>query len=87
MINNSYCSLAEHSLLYYRSWLTDRGFSCMVERRVELRRRYSRKKKMRKLKGKLAEASNPQERERILYKIHRLSPWWEEPKEEEGGEE
>ncbi|MGF1579679.1 MAG: DUF6800 family protein [Gemmataceae bacterium] len=58
----------------------------MVERRVELRRRYSRKKKMRKLKAKLTDASNPQERERILSKIHRLSPWWEEPKEE-GGEE
>jgi hypothetical protein len=52
----------------------------MVERRMELDRRYHRKKKMRKLKTKLAEATNPADKEKILTKIRRLSPWWQEPK-------
>jgi hypothetical protein len=52
----------------------------MVERRIELNRRYHRKKKMAKLKAKLAAAKDPRERETILRKIHRLSPWWVEPK-------
>ena len=51
----------------------------MVERRMELNRRYHRKAKMRKLKAKLAAATNDQERARILYKINRLSPEWVEP--------
>ena len=51
----------------------------MVERRMELNRRYHRKAKMRKLKTKLAAATNDQERARILYKINRLSPEWVEP--------
>jgi hypothetical protein len=49
----------------------------MVERRIELRRRYSRKAKMTKLKAKLTTATG-EDREKILYKIHRLSPWWRE---------
>ena len=51
----------------------------MVERRTELKRRYHRKKKMRKLKAKLAAAKSGGEKEAILKKIHFLSPWWEEP--------
>jgi hypothetical protein len=51
----------------------------MVERRSELNRRYHRKKKMDKLKGKLARAKDARERELILKKIHVLSPWWAEP--------
>jgi hypothetical protein len=51
----------------------------MVERRQELTRRFHRKKKMRKLKLKLAAAQGA-DREKILYKIHMLSPWWAEPK-------
>jgi hypothetical protein len=51
----------------------------MVERRVELNRRYSRKKKMQKLKARLASAKDNREREQILRKIHALSPWWKEP--------
>lgn len=51
----------------------------MVERKKELRRRYARKKKMLKLKKKLQQADDPKTRERILEKIHRLSPWWQEP--------
>jgi hypothetical protein len=51
----------------------------MVERRMELNRRYHRKEKMRKLKAKLANAKNDQERTTILYKIRRISPDWKEP--------
>jgi hypothetical protein len=49
----------------------------MVERRIELDRRYHRKEKMRKLKKKLATATG-EAREKILYKIKRLSPFWTE---------
>ena len=51
----------------------------MVERRTELNRRYQRKKKMTKLKAKLAAATDPKDREAILQKIRIISPWWEEP--------
>lgn len=51
----------------------------MVERRTELNRRYQRKKKMGKLKARLATATNPHDREAILKKIHAISPFWEEP--------
>src|SRR5579862_5276959 len=57
------------------------GQYCMVERRQELSRRYHRKKKMRKLKSKLTSAQGS-DREKILYKIHMLSPWWAEPAKE-----
>jgi hypothetical protein len=53
----------------------------MVERRIELDRRYRRKKKMKKIKEKLATATGEQ-RDKLLYKIHRLSPWWTEPAKE-----
>jgi hypothetical protein len=53
----------------------------MVERRIELNRRYSRKRKMQKLKARLAAAKDSREREQILRKIHILSPWWQEPAE------
>jgi len=52
----------------------------MVERRVELNRRYHRKKKLRKLKLKLAAAKDGREKDNILRKIHILSPWWTEPR-------
>jgi hypothetical protein len=51
----------------------------MVERRSELNRRYHRKKKMAKLKARLAEAKSNSERETILKKIRILSPWRQEP--------
>jgi hypothetical protein len=51
----------------------------MVERRIELDRRYQRKKKMKKLKAKLAAAKDGRQREEVLKKIHRISPWWKEP--------
>ena len=50
----------------------------MVERRIELDRRYRRKKKMKKLKEKL-ESATGEAREKLLYKARRLSPFWTEP--------
>ncbi len=51
----------------------------MVERRSELKRRRSRKKKLSKLKAKLASAKEGRDREHILQKIRIVSPWWKEP--------
>ncbi len=51
----------------------------MVERKKELKQRYHRKKKLAKLKAKLASAKDGREREAVLKKIHVLSPWWKEP--------
>ena len=51
----------------------------MVERKMELKRRYHRKEKMRKLKAKLARAKTGGDREAILKKIRALSPFWVEP--------
>ncbi|MCI0685569.1 MAG: hypothetical protein L0Y71_26015 [Gemmataceae bacterium] len=50
----------------------------MVERKIELRRRRSRAHKMSKLKAKLVKAKD-KDRDAILGKIHRISPWWKEP--------
>ena len=52
-----------------------------VERQIELRRRYHRQEKMRKLKAKLATATG-EARDKILTKIKRLSPFWTEPPKE-----
>jgi hypothetical protein len=52
----------------------------MVERRSELKRRYHRKKKMRKLKARLAAPKDARDKENVLRKIHLLSPAWVEPK-------
>jgi hypothetical protein len=49
----------------------------MVERRIELGRRYHRKKKVRTLKRKLAAAKTDGDREKILHKIRALSPFWQ----------
>jgi Family of unknown function (DUF6800) len=51
----------------------------MVERKIELKRRYHRKEKMRKLKAKLATVKNDADRDKILAKIHAISPFWVEP--------
>jgi len=50
----------------------------MVERKMELKRRYHRKQKLRKLKAKLATTKDHTKKEAILRKIHILSPWWQE---------
>jgi hypothetical protein len=52
----------------------------MVERRRELDARYHRKKKLSKLKDKLAKAKDSREKESVIKKIHKISPWWAEPK-------
>jgi hypothetical protein len=54
----------------------------MVERRIELDRRYHRKKKMKKLKTRLATTKDEKVREATLLKIKRLSPFWTETKQE-----
>ena len=51
----------------------------MVERRIELDRRYRRKAKMKKLKAKLARTTAPADREKIVLKIRVMSPFWQEP--------
>ena len=51
----------------------------MVEKKVELRRKRSRRKKLLKLKGRLARAKSSGERDTVLRKIHRISPFWELP--------
>lgn len=50
----------------------------MVERKIELRRRNARRKKLLKLKKKLAGAKDNRERDAVLTKIHVISPWWKE---------
>ena len=47
----------------------------MVERRSELNRRYHRKKKLRKLKARLAKAKEGREKDNLVKKIRMLSPW------------
>jgi hypothetical protein len=51
----------------------------MVERKSELKRRQHRRKKLFKLKARLAAAKDGREKDLILQKIHHLSPWWTEP--------
>ncbi len=50
----------------------------MVEKKTELRRSRARRKKLTKLKGKLAKAKTGGDREQVLKKIHRVSPFWKE---------
>ena len=51
----------------------------MVERRTELNRQRARRKKLLKLKTRLAKAKTGGDRDQLLKKIHRISPWWKEP--------
>jgi len=52
----------------------------MVERKMELRRQRVRRKKLLKLKDRLARAKTNSERDTVLKKIHRISPFWQAPK-------
>ena len=52
----------------------------MAEKQIELRRQRARRKKMFKLKDRLAKAKNAGERDTIVKKIHRISPFWVAPK-------
>jgi hypothetical protein len=54
----------------------------MVERKIELGRRRARHEKLVKLKAKLAKAKSGGERDQVLQKIRRISPWGQEPKPE-----
>ena len=51
----------------------------MVERKIELKRRYRRKKKLTKLKKKLAAAKEGRDKDAVLKKIYVVSPFWQEP--------
>jgi len=51
----------------------------MVERKIELRRKRQRRKKLLKLKSKLARAKDSRDKDHLLQKIHKVSPWWKEP--------
>ncbi len=51
----------------------------MVEKVIELRRRRQRQAKLTKLKEKLAKAKTGGDKDIILKKIHRISPWWKQP--------
>jgi len=51
----------------------------MGERRTELNRRQHRRKKMLRLKARLAHAKDAREREQILQKIKAFNPTWVEP--------
>jgi hypothetical protein len=51
----------------------------MVEKVIELRRRRQRQAKMTKLKEKLAKAKTGGDKDIILKKIHRISPFWKQP--------
>jgi hypothetical protein len=62
-----------------RSQTQRKASTAMVERRIELNRRYQRKKKMAKLKRKLAAATSNHDRDKFLQKILLISPQWEEP--------
>jgi hypothetical protein len=57
----------------------DEETAAMVERKIELRRRRSRAKKMSKLKAKFAAAKDGKEKDAVLAKIRRISPWWQAP--------
>jgi hypothetical protein len=48
----------------------------MVERRIELDRKYRRKAKLRKYKSRLAAAKTDAEKEKILLKIRQAAPAW-----------
>lgn len=49
----------------------------MVERRMELTRRYHRKKKVRKLKLKIARTTDERAKAKLVEKIRFLSPEWQ----------
>lgn len=53
----------------------------MVERRSELKRRYHRKQKLRKLKARWGAAKDQRAKDVITRKILVLSPWWKPPVE------
>src|SRR5438270_13132590 len=53
-----------------------RGHCTMVERKIELRRRRARRKKLIKLRDKLATAKEGKEKHTVLRMMHIIGPWW-----------
>lgn len=51
-----------------------------IERQKEIKRRRKRKKRVGKLKAKLAETKSMQERERLIELIKKREPFFEPPK-------
>lgn len=51
----------------------------MGERRQEINRRRKRAEKLAVYKTKLATAKDGKEKDDLLKKIRRISPWWQEP--------
>ena len=50
----------------------------MVERKKELRRQRARRRKLLKLKDKITRAKDGKEKDQLVAKIHKVSPWWKE---------
>jgi hypothetical protein len=48
----------------------------VVERRIELNRKYRRKAKLKKLKSRLATAKDTHEKEKLLVKMKKAHPPW-----------
>jgi hypothetical protein len=50
-----------------------------IERKSELRRRRTRRDKIRKLRAKIARAKNQHEADLIVQRIKKISPFWTPP--------
>lgn len=50
-----------------------------IERKTELKRKRTRREKVRKLRAKIARAKNQHEADLIVAKIKKLSPFWTPP--------
>lgn len=48
-----------------------------VERKSELKRRRTRRAKIKKLRARMARAKNPTEADALLQKIKKISPFWQ----------
>lgn len=50
-----------------------------IERKSELKRKRTRREKIRKLRAKIARAKNQHEADLIILKIKKISPFWNPP--------
>jgi hypothetical protein len=50
-----------------------------IERKSELKRKRTRREKIRKLRAKMARAKSPHDAQMIVQKIKLISPFWEPP--------
>ena len=65
----------EHLVYRVSLKLKNGGNKMSCERHREIRRRRQRKKKIHKLRARLAETTNPSEQARITAQIRRISPY------------